>query len=343
MATMNRRHFIAGLSATAMALSLPGCANPANRSAPMPTPTGSGFPVQVEHRYGMTTVPAPPQRIVALGQTDLDPVVALGARPIAVGSFADSPYSPLRPWNSDHFPAEPTELNMQEIEFEKLAALQPDLILAVMSGITKGDYGKLSAIAPTVAQPKDYGDWAVPYRPHTEIIGAALGHPAEAAAMIDDLDRTFAEVRADHPSFTGKRAACAELWGADFNVIGQAAPRTQFLTDIGLALSPALVELVGKEYNAPLSSEKLNLLDDLDVVLWTTEHTAVDKLLEHKLVAPLRTTLEQRYVVAPDGGNDDLLYSIDWGTILSNRFAIEHAVPHFVRALDSDAATDPNS
>ena len=43
-------------------------------------------------------------------------------------------------------------LNMQEIEFEKLAAMQPDLILAVMSGITKGDYGKLSAIAPTIAQ-----------------------------------------------------------------------------------------------------------------------------------------------------------------------------------------------
>ena len=287
--------------------------------------------------------PGSPQRIVALGQTDLDPVVALGASPIAVGSFVDSSYSPLRPWNSDRLPAEPTELNMQEIEFEKLAALQPDLILAVMSGITKGDYGKLRAIAPTVAQPKDYGDWAVPYRPHTEIIGAALGRPTEAAALIDDLDRTFAKVRADHPILTGKRAACAELWGADFDVIGQTAPRTQFLTDIGLALSPALVELVGKEYNAPLSSEKLNLLDDLDVILWSTEHTAIDKLLNHKLVAPLRTTREQRYVLAPDGGNDDLLYSIDWGTVLSNRFAIEHAVPRFVRALDGDAATDPNS
>ncbi len=91
----------------------------------------------------------------------------------------------------------------------------------------------------------------MPYRPHTEIIGAALGRPAEAAALIDDLDRSFAAVRAEQPIFTGKRAACAELWGADFAVIGQTAPRTQFLTDIGLALSPALVKLVGKDYNAP--------------------------------------------------------------------------------------------
>ena len=35
--------------------------------------------------------------------------------------------------------------------------------------------------------------------------------------------------------------------------------------------------------------------------------------------------------------------SIDWGTILSNRYAIEHAVPRFVSALDGDSATDPNS
>ncbi len=115
--TIQRRTFIAGLSATALVLTLPGCANPANRAAPTATPTGTGFPVHVEHRYGTTTVPAPPQRIVALGQTDLDPVAALGAVPIAVGSFIGSSYSPLRPWNSDRLPAEPTLLNMQEICF----------------------------------------------------------------------------------------------------------------------------------------------------------------------------------------------------------------------------------
>ena len=59
-----------------------------------------------------------------------------------------------------------------------------DLILAVMSGVTKADYAKLSAIAPTVAQPVDYEDWAVPYPVHTELIGAALGS-AVAGFLID--------------------------------------------------------------------------------------------------------------------------------------------------------------
>jgi iron complex transport system substrate-binding protein len=150
-------------------------------------------------------------------------------------------------------------------------------------------------------------------------------------------------VRTDNPSLVGKTAFCAEMWDADFGVIGPSAPRTQFLTDVGMVLPDELVRLVGKKYNAPLSAEKLNLLDDLDLVLWSTDISDVDKLVNHKLVAPLKTTREGRYVIAQDGGNDDLLYSIDWGTILSNRFAIENAVPRFVLAVDGDPATDPNT
>ncbi len=157
------------------------------------------------------------------------------------------------------------------------------------------------------------------------------------------MDAQFAQVRTDHPVLAGRKAFCAEKWGADFAVIGPSAPRTQFLTDIGLTLPDPLTKLVGKDYNAPLSAEKLNLLDDLDVILWTTDHTDIDKLLEDKLVAGLRTTREGRYVLALNGGNDDLLYAIDWGTILSNRYAIEHAVPRFVLAVDGDPGTDANA
>ena len=345
---IDRRNFLTGLGLAGVAAVLPGCANPANRptsggAAPQSPSTGASFPIEVEHRYGRTTISAAPRKIVAFGQTDLDPVVALRFRPIAVGSFVDSSYTPVRPWNAEHFPTVPGKLNMLEPEFEKIAALQPDLILAVMSGLTKADYAKFSAIAPTVAQHREYGDWAIPYRPHTELIGAALGKPAEAAALVDDLDQRFAAVRAANPTLAGKTAACAELWGADFAVLGDSAPRTHFLTDIGMTLSPELTKLVGKEYNAPLGAEKLDLLDDLDVLVWTTEHTDTAKLIGHKLVAPMRTTREGRYVLAANGGTDDLLYSMDWGTVLSNRWAIEHAVPRFVQAVDGNPATDANA
>lgn len=208
---MERRRFltIAGLTVSGV---LAGCTNPADQTestaeASSAAPAGASFPAQATHRYGSTSVPSAPQRIVALGQTDHDVVVALGSVPIAVAGFVEGSYSPLRPWNRDAFSTEPPVLNMQEIEFEKVAALEPDLILAVMSGITKADYTKLNAIAPTVAQPVDYQDWAVPFRPHTELIGAALGQSAKAAELVSSLEDAFADAKSKNPTLTGKSAA----------------------------------------------------------------------------------------------------------------------------------------
>ena len=166
---MHRRQFLAALAGLAVAGGVASCANPANQpGAEEGTPSAApdaAFPATVKHRYGTTEVAAAPKRIVCLGQTDHDPTVALGYTPIALAGFVDSTYTPVRPWNKQAFGTTPPVLNMLEIEFEKVAALEPDLILAVMSGTTKGDYAKLSAMAPTVAQPADYEDWAVPLKP----------------------------------------------------------------------------------------------------------------------------------------------------------------------------------
>ena len=346
LGTMQRRHFLSTLVGLTVAGAAAGCSNTTSTTEPAAvSPTAStdaSFPATVTHRYGTTTVPQAPQRIVTLGQTDHDAVIALGSTPIALAGFVDSTYSPLRPWNKDAFSTEPPVLNMLEIEFEKLAALGPDLIFAVMSGVTKGDYAKLSAIAPTVAQPVDYQDWAVPLRPHTELIGAALGRPEAAGTLVTDLEAAFATAQQENPALVGKSAACAELWDADFAVLGASAPRTQFLLDLGMTLPAPLGDLAGKEYNAPLSSERVDLLDSLDVVIWTTEHDATKGLLDNKLVRNLRTTKEGRYVLASNGGNDDLLYSMDWGSILSHRWALENAVPRLLLAADGDPATNPN-
>lgn len=316
----------------------PGAAGSAS-----PTVPGGTFPTDVTHRYGTTTIPHAPTRVITLGQTDHDPAIALGVTPVAVAGFLGGTYSPVRPWNTHGFGGEkPTVLDMQKIDFEKVAALAPDLILAVMSGITADDFAKLSAICPTVAQPVDYEDWAVPVKPHTELVGAALGQRDAAQKLLDDLDAAFTKAQQDNPSLVGKRAICAEKWAADFTVLGTGAPRTAFLTDLGMVLPDSLTALAGKGYNAPLSAEKVDLLDDLDVVVWTTDVEQTKALLSDKLVATLRTTKEQRYVLAPNGGNDDLLYSMDWGSILSNGWALEHATPRLVAAVDGSLATDPN-
>jgi len=81
---ITRRRFVTGGLAAGL-LTLAGCgrADKDNQVAPTATtgPRGA-FPVTIEHRYGSTTVPAEPQRVVALGLTDVDPMLALGVKPV---------------------------------------------------------------------------------------------------------------------------------------------------------------------------------------------------------------------------------------------------------------------
>jgi iron complex transport system substrate-binding protein len=341
---VDRRRFLGGLGTAALAL--PACSGSGSTGGAAPSASAtSAAPSswQVRHRYGTTTVTSPPQRVVTLGQTDHDAAVALGVVPVAVGGFLGGSYTPFRPWNSAALATRVPVLDMQEIAFEKVAALAPDLILAVMSGVTKEDHAKLSRIAPTVAQPVGAEDWAVPYRPHTEHIGQALGKHNVAVTLVAELDAAFADARGKNPQLGGLTAICAEVFGGQYAVLGDSAPRTRFLADVGLTLDAPLTALAGRGYSAPLSAEKLDLLDAVDVVVWTTDVAEEKALFADPLVKTLPSTREGRYVVALNGGNDDLLYSMDWGSVLSNRWALDQALPRIVRAADGDPATDANA
>ena len=54
-----------------------------------------------------------------------------------------------------------------DINFERIAALEPDLILGVYSGMTARDYELLPQIAPTVAQTDRYIDYGTSRQVHT--------------------------------------------------------------------------------------------------------------------------------------------------------------------------------
>ncbi|GMA86322.1 hypothetical protein GCM10025868_15720 [Angustibacter aerolatus] len=45
---------------------------------------GTGFPVTIEHKYGSTTVEQAPKRVLSLGYTDHEVLLALGIVPVGV-------------------------------------------------------------------------------------------------------------------------------------------------------------------------------------------------------------------------------------------------------------------
>ncbi|MFG3436313.1 ABC transporter substrate-binding protein [Nonomuraea sp. NPDC047897] len=329
-----------------MTLTVPGCANednkPSGGSTVSADPAGkdpAGKDVVVEHAYGTTTVPKNPRRIVALGQTDIDVLVALGVPPVAVGVFSGDWYSPLHPWNQHAFTEQPAFLDFEEYSIEKILALQPDLITGVMGGMTKKEYDKLSAICPVVAQPKGFTDWNSPLDQQTDMLARVLGKEEQGKALVDGIKKQVAAAVAENPGFAGLTVAIAECWGDTFKVIGATTPRSKFFTDLGFKTLPELDALVGSAYTADISSEKLSLIGEADLVLWTTDGGQVEALKKNPVVSKLKSTKEGRSLWSTGMKHDSAFWSMDWGTVLSLPYALKHVIPQIKLAVDGTTDT----
>jgi iron complex transport system substrate-binding protein len=268
-----RLRALAALLAAAVLLSAcGGGGSPAPAPAP-PAVGGGAFPVTVEHSLGSTVIPAAPQRVVSLGYTDQDTILALGVVPVAIREFTGNRPAATWPWASDRLRGEQPQVLTGDVSTEAIAALRPDLIVAVSAGLTREQYDTYSRIAPTVTQPPGADPYQTAWQDVTRLIGTALGKAAEADRLVTDLEARFAAVRAQYPQFAGKRAAVAAasssgnghyfVWTSDDN-------RGRFLTSLGFTVPAQFDELAAGDFYADISGEQLGLLDQNDLVGWIT-------------------------------------------------------------------------
>src|SRR5918999_3250454 len=54
---------------------------------PATTADSAAFPLTVEHKFGSTEVPEAPERVVTVGYTESDAVLALGVEPVGLREF----------------------------------------------------------------------------------------------------------------------------------------------------------------------------------------------------------------------------------------------------------------
>ena len=237
----SRRQLLAGLSALALAPALVACGEdgggqPAG-AAPDPEKSEQGaFPVTLEHKYGSTTLEKAPARVVCVGLTEQDALLALGIVPVAVTKwFGDAP-GYIFPWAVQLLgDAELPEVleDTNGVEIEKVAALQPDLIIGQYAGLTKKDYELLSEIAPTVAQPEAYADYGAPWDEMAMNVAKAVGQPEKMQALVDEVKQQIADQAAAHPEFQGMTALVVTGYEGMF-VYGPEDPRSRMLVDLGL-------------------------------------------------------------------------------------------------------------
>ncbi|MFF9774440.1 iron-siderophore ABC transporter substrate-binding protein [Streptomyces sp. NPDC013978] len=301
----------------------------------------SAFPVSVDHKYGSTTIKAEPKRIVTVGLTDQDSVLALGKVPVGTTEWLGGYKGAIGPWAADKLGSAEAPTVLKDTgtgpQVEKIAALKPDLILAVYGGLTKEQYESLSKFAPVVAQPKAYNDYGVPWQEQTETIGKALGKADEAAKAVADTEAKIKAAADANPGFKGATAVMATPYEGMF-VFGSQDPRSRLLTELGFTLPKDLDKVIGDQFGANISKERTDLLDQ-SALVWQVGDVTKDAAKLHKDASykDLKVVKEGREVYVNE--TSDYGNALSMGTVLSLPYVIERLAPQLAAAVDGKADT----
>lgn len=333
---LTRREFLVG-AGSLLFLGAAGCAS--GGEAGNSEETTSGGIRTIEHKYGSTEVRGLPERVVTVGFNDQDPVLAMGIEPVGVRDwFGEQPHA-VWPWAQDELgDADPAVLPMGELDFERVAALEPDLIVGVFSGMTEDEYGTLSEIAPTIAQPEGYVDYGVPWQEQTRVIGRALGREKRTRALISGVEAQFEATREAHPEFEGATGVVALLdEGGTYNAYGPKDLRGRFISALGFELPPEISEMAGDDFFAQISEERLDLLD-ADVLVWiVNSQEAAEALRENPIYRQLDVAREGRAIFLDV--NEPLAGALSFSTVLSLPFLLDELVPRLATAVAGASTT----
>lgn len=302
-----------------------------------PAVEAGAFPVTIEHEFGSTTLESEPKRVVTVGLTDQDAVLAMGVVPVATTDWFGTAPGRIFEWAQDKLGDAPVPKVLDgETEFEKVAALEPDLILALYAGITDKDYKLLNAIAPTIGHPKGEVNYAVTWQEQTQIVGLALGRPAAAEELVTATEQVITDTAAKYQELKGKTGAVVTPYEGIF-VYAPEDPRGRLLTSLGLTYLPALADINKDEFGTSISVEKANLMNDADSVIW---FGSKDQVATAVPTFPNLDVAERGGAIYIEEDNDDPFYiSTSFITVLSLPFLLENLAPKLAAAVDGDSST----
>ncbi|MFK3779852.1 iron-siderophore ABC transporter substrate-binding protein [Agrobacterium sp. NPDC089420] len=237
----------------------------------------AAYPIVIRHAFGTTTIAGKPKRVATVAWANHEVPLALGIVPVgfAAANFGDDDGDGLLPWVAKRL----AELKADKpvlfdegdgIDFEAVAATQPDVILAAYSGLSQSDYDTLSQIAPVVAYP--VSPWATDWREMIRLNSAGLGMVAEGEALIRRIEGEIAEVVAGHPQLKGKSAMfVTHLDATNLSVVNFYTAndsRVKFFADLGLTSPKSVVEATKPgQFAAGVSAERVDAFDDVDIVV----------------------------------------------------------------------------
>ncbi|AFR26667.1 ferric anguibactin-binding protein [Bartonella quintana RM-11] len=201
--------------------------------------------VIINHVSGTTTVPISPQKVIVFDLASLDNMNRLGIKavvgvpegkkPAYLQQFDDAKYEKIG--------------TLFEPNYEKIATLQPDLI--IISSRTQAKYKDLSKIAPTIDLTIGNQNSLKDIIRNVSIFGKIFGKEKEAEKEIAELNENLAEVR---KNIQGKGTGLILMTsGGKISALG---PQSRFdILHSAFGIAPATDKLIVQKHGQPISPE----------------------------------------------------------------------------------------
>ncbi|WP_197288797.1 iron-siderophore ABC transporter substrate-binding protein [Nocardia sp. NRRL S-836] len=313
---------------------LAGCGS----SQPASTPEGSNasggtFPTKVEHFFGTTEIKEAPKRVVSLGYTDEQTMLALGTVPVGMVDQYPNPegtspdVNTQWPWVKEKWGSTKPEVVMKngdtEPNYEKIAQLRPDLIVAVYSEADQAWYDKLSKIAPTVTRPKaEKEPFSGKWQDTTLQIAKALGKQAEGEKIISSIDDKMAEIKKANPEWANQTAVVTSWYKDAVAPFATTDVRSQLVTGIGFKGNTKIDEIAGGKFFTTLSPERIDVMN-VDRIFVIADKADADKLKAFELFANLPAVKNGKVSWLLDSEGPAIGAAMSQATLASLPYAID--------------------
>lgn len=292
------------------------------------------FPVTFEHKFGTTVIEAQPERVATVDFNGADNILALGVQPVAIRYWYGDYEEVVWPWAHEALTSQP-EILKGDVNFEQIADSNPDVIIAIWSGISQEDYDKLSKIAPVVAVPEGMGDYAMPWDQQALTVGKVLGKEAQAQAQIDAISAQLADYAEAHPQWQGKTLAIANRWNDNVGAYTSNDIRPLLMAQMGFSTPEAINNAIdGNEFWVEFSMENLEPID-ADLLMWVTSSNDFSNITSIPSYRFLDAVQDGREVFL----GEEITGAFSFASLLSLPHAIDAMVPMIEAALDGNPDT----
>ncbi|MBB5938474.1 iron-siderophore ABC transporter substrate-binding protein [Streptomyces zagrosensis] len=333
------RRLAAVLTATTLGVGLlAGCGSDSTdkKSDDAPAASGGTFPVTVEHAFGSTKIAKAPRRVVTVGYTDDQAVLALGVKPVGMVDQYPNPagkepdINTQWPWVKDKWGDTRPEVIMENGDsgpnYEKIASLRPDLIIAVYSEIDKAAYDKLSNIAKTVGRTKaEKEPFSAPWQDNAAHIAKALGKEDEGTKLVQGIESKLATAKKAHPEFGGQTAVVLCWYKNSVAPFTSTDVRGRLVTGTGFTYQTEIDKIAGGSFSTELSPERIDLVD-VDRIFVINDKADTQALKKFKLFANLPAVKKGNVSYLLDSEGPAVGAAMSQGTLLSLPYAIDELV-----------------